>query len=110
MVRCRTTKKINLKAAGQSTVEYILLMAVMTTIILSILKSDAFQNIFGKDSAFFAEFGKRVQFSYRHGHMGTRGERDSDDYNYAGSNVTHRSYIMEDGNTRFFIPTDKYPK
>lgn len=111
LVRNRTIKKRKLlNQIGQSTVEYILLMAVITTISISILKSDVFQNIFGRDSQFFAEFGKRVEFSYRHGHMGTRDERDSDDYNYSPSTVSHKSYVMDDGNSRFFIPTDKYPK
>lgn len=87
-----------------------MLLAVMTTIILTILKSDAFQSIFGKDSEFFARLGKMVEFSYRHGHMGTQAERDSDNYNYSGNDVEHKSYRMPDSTSKFFVPTSEYPR
>lgn len=110
MVRNRIFQNLRKNRLGQSTVEYILLLAVMTTIILTILKSDAFQSIFGKDSEFFARLGKMVEFSYRHGDMGTQAERDSDNYNYSGNNVEHKSYRTENGDSSFFVPTEVYPE
>jgi hypothetical protein len=86
-----------------------MLLAVMTTIILTILKSDTFQNVFGKDSEFFSRLGKMVEFSYRHTHMGTLEDRNGDTYNYGGNSVEHKSYRRNDGTSRIFVSLEKYP-
>lgn len=110
MVRNRLFQNLRENRLGQSTVEYILLLALTTIIIIGVLKSDAFQSILGEDSEFFGRLGKMVQFSYRHGHMGTREERDSDNYDYSSKENNHKSYRAPDKDSRLFIPTEVYPR
>lgn len=95
--------------AGQSTVEYIMLMALMATLVFGVLKSDPFQEIFGDNSRYFSGLASIIQFSYRHGYLGDSDERDGDNYNYSGGTVNHQSYRLDD-TTRFFVPTEPYPQ
>ncbi len=92
---------------GQSTVEYILLLAVVTSLFFSVFRSDTFQQFFGEDSAFFQTVAERVSMSYRYA---TKVD--------IGNNVPsvppddHPSFAQPDGSTsRFFGFTDQsnYP-
>lgn len=80
---------------GQSSVEYILLLAVMVTISFSIYNSEQFQKFLGPESEFFDKIKKNMSYSYRHGHSGSV---DSSSY---GSGDEHHTYFNE-GETRFF--------
>ena len=50
---------------GQSTVEYVLLLAVVLTFMTTIWNSKAFKDFFSKDSKFFAAISEKVRVSYR---------------------------------------------
>jgi hypothetical protein len=80
---------------GQGVVEYVMLLAVVTSIAASVVKSDAFQNVLGPDSNYFAALREFTTFNYRHCLSGT-----TDNSNYSGS---HASY-----NGRFFTPSKPY--
>lgn len=108
MVRNKN-KNFNLKKLdqkGQSTVEYLLLIAVIISLISTVFKSQAFRNIFGEEGTFAAEFRKEIEFSYRHGLRGRQFLPETINYN-----DRHDTYLETSGTlTRFFGAKDEYPK
>lgn len=102
------TKNLLLRSnKGQSTVEYILLLLVVSVLGFSVLKSDQFKKFFGKDSVFFKTIALQMQYSYRHGRLGTLGEIESDPYSYGGRHDTYKMNGNE--KSRFFMQSQKYP-
>lgn len=93
-------KKI-LSSKGQSSVEYILLFAVMATITMAILNTNEFKKMFGKDAEFFVALKKYMEYGYRHGSPG------SSDTSVAGSGGVHELYFNpKTGKSRFFVPLE----
>ncbi len=92
---------------GQSAVEYILLYAVITSILLAVYNSDVMKNFMSQDGEFIKAMKAEIEFGYRHGLPGrdVLGEgKNQINYN---SNA-HQSF--HDGtSTRFFGPIAKYP-
>jgi len=93
----------NLGEAGQTAVEYILLFAVISALVLTIFKSDAFQKVFGKDSVLFQTFAKRIQYTYRHG-VNLENDNAVDNSGYTGD---HHTYF-KGGQSRFYLPRGDY--
>lgn len=91
-----------LNSKGQSTVEYILLLAVVLSLSLVVLKSDSFQNFFGKESNFFKAMKDRVEVSYRHAYVFPI---EDDTTNYS---TPHKSYAQDANTSRFFVGTEPY--
>lgn len=90
---------------GQTVVEYILIMGVVTTVAVSVINSDAFKRLLGKDSEVFSQYGSYIQYSYRHAHPGSGDMSVDDDY----ANQGHRSYVDPATNeSRFFTPLEPY--
>ncbi|PIK14522.1 MAG: hypothetical protein CES88_09260 [Halobacteriovorax sp. JY17] len=100
------TKNILLNEVGQSAVEYIMLLAIISVITFSIINSDRFKNFMGKDSSFFAGLRSQVEYAYRHGYLNN--ETDRSDNNYSGPHETY--YNIDDGQTRFFSGGKQYPR
>ena len=90
------------KNKGQSTVEYIMLLAVITSIVVSVVNSDWFKQFFGPDSEVFERMKSYMEYTYRHGLPGQNGVAD---YGYGQEHETY----FKDGQTRFFYPKDRYP-
>ena len=88
--------------SGQSTVEYILLLAVVTSLAFSIFNSDRFKSFLGPDSAFFNQMVKKIEYSYRHGQEGLEDETD-----YDGNHPTF--YSEDEDQSRFFTGNDRSP-
>ena len=84
---------------GQSTVEYILLFAVVIVILASVVQSDAFQGLFGREGKFSDVYKRELEYSYRHGLAGRERFKKP---NYRTGK--HDSY-----NKRFFGPKNAYP-
>jgi NADH:ubiquinone oxidoreductase subunit 3 (subunit A) len=90
---------------GQSTVEYILLLAVLVSLGVSVMNSARLKQFLGPNSEFFGKLRDRIEYSYRHGNVGLSSTDNSD---YESGN--HNSYTNpEDSNSRFYLPTDPYP-
>lgn len=85
---------------GQSTVEYILLLAVVISLFSVVFNSAAFQNLLGPEGSFFQATAAKIEFSYRNGYPGDVRFRAP---NYSGldSPTINRN--------RFFSPRDPYP-
>ena len=93
--------------AGQSTVEYVLLFAVVASLSVTVFKSATFQQFLGPNSSLFQVMAKKMEFSYRNGHNGTDDEFADGGSNYQA--VNHGIfYNRDDGKSRFFSPTAKY--
>lgn len=89
--------KINEK--GQSTVEYILLFAVVISLVSFVFKSQAFNNLFGKEGKFADVYRRELEYTYRHGRYGRELFQTP---NYKSGR--HDSY-----NERFFGSRNAYP-
>jgi hypothetical protein len=97
MPKIQNNFKLNSKK-GQSLVEYLLLLAVLISLSISILNSEALRNLIGPNSAFFETIERYLEFSYRHG---VPGSPVTDDSNYQ---TDHKSYR----GGRFFAPNKSY--
>ncbi len=92
----------DLKTSGQSTVEYLLLIGVMSLVVFSILNSSLFKSFFGSDADIFKSYKNYIQYTYRHGQPGSQEELN---INY--NSREHDSYYSsEQGQSRFFILSD----
>jgi hypothetical protein len=91
---------------GQSLVEYVLLLAVLTALTFTVLKSARFQQLFQGKSGFFATIKQGMVYSYRYGlqFKETDGANMAFDY----TSTEHDTYT-KNGNSRFFASNGKYP-
>ncbi|MFZ4713090.1 MAG: hypothetical protein ACOYL6_05245 [Bacteriovoracaceae bacterium] len=87
---------------GQSTVEYILLLTVVATVVMSVFKSKLFMENFGKDGKILVQYKKQFEFAYRNGFP-----YDGKDYDYDN---LHPSYSVGAGESHFFVPQEAYPE
>ncbi len=87
--------------AGQSTVEYILLLVVIFGLSLTVYKGLGFKNLLGENSVFFSKMREHIEFTYRHG-----GSISRVDSSYNG---THDTYWVGGDETHFFSPLSTYP-
>jgi hypothetical protein len=93
-----------LNKKGQSAVEYILLLAVVSTLMFTLVNSKSFKDFLGKDSGFFKTLAEKYAVSYRHGLL-----NGDDDLDYTGHD--HVTFYNEGSNTsRFFTNRKGYPQ
>lgn len=91
---------------GQTVVEYILLLAVAVSLVLTFYNSEAFRRLFGSQGTFGVKIKNDSQFAYRHAHL-PKDPVDIDRNNKEGA--THPSYLdTVNSGTRFFGPKDPY--
>ena len=92
---------------GQSTVEYILLLAVVTSLFFTVFRSEMFQKFFGENSSFFQTIAERIAMNYRYATVVDIG----DDVPPIPPD-NHPSFALPDGSaSRFFGYNDEtvYP-
>lgn len=83
---------------GQSTVEYVLLLAVIVSIFTTIFNSRTFKGFFGDDSVFFNAIAEKMMLDYRY----STSIQLSDDIGNARTQ-NHPSFSQPDGSSsRFF--------
>ena len=93
---------------GQTMVEYILLLAVSVSLILTFYRSDFYRRMFGSQGQLGRSIKSGNEFSYRHA-LGSKGGY-LDPLRTSRDGSTHPSY--HDGiknTTRFFGPKVAYP-
>lgn len=89
---------------GQSTVEYILLLVVVTSLITVVMKSPQIRQWVGGGGELYKTIARSIEFSYRYGHNGI-----DDNFQNNYNNIGLKSYSMDDGSgSRFFSPETKY--
>lgn len=87
--------------------EYILLLAVAMSLVVTFYRSATFQRFFGEQGELGQMYKQESEWGYRHGHLNGRYTEDNSPKNSAEE---HSSYY--NGNlsqTRFFGPSDNYP-
>lgn len=107
VVRLGNWNVFNLKNHGQSTVEYLLLIAVVISILTTIFNSDLFKNLLGNNGRFAKAIKEETQWNYRHGLQGR--QPSPVPIKYSGG--THPTYYNQAvGESRFFGPVEPYPQ
>lgn len=89
---------------GQSTVEYILLLAVIVILIGSFLRNDRLKAFLGKDGSFFQSYADVISYQYRYPLPGRNFQAQD---SYTGSD--HDSFGGPAG-TRINISLEPYPR
>ena len=90
------------KDLGQSTVEYILLLAVVLFLGLSVFRSRYFQDFFSEDSRFFTSIKSQIEVAYRQTHLMPSDENQLD------YSTFHRSFSVDGDESHFFISLQPY--
>lgn len=95
------------KQSGQTVVEYILLLAVSISLVLTFYRSDAFRRLFGSQGSVGAAIREENEWGYRHAYL-LRRNIGTEPVQYSGPD--HPSYYdSNEGETRFFGPRAFYP-
>lgn len=95
-------KQLWISQKGQSVVEYILLLAVIMVIVLTVFKAPFFKDFFSQEGKIFARFRLQWEHSYRHCFSGMEEFNPNFQARYSG---VHPSM----NRNRFFY-TLRYPK
>jgi hypothetical protein len=91
---------------GQGVVEYILLLTVAISLVLTFYRSEAFQRLFGTQGQLGQSVKRQSEFGYRHAYMDPQAVNEPT----TNSVQNHPSYFNGNaGETRFFGPSDPYP-
>jgi hypothetical protein len=91
---------------GQTMVEYILLIAVVISLLITFLNSDIFKRLFGNEGLVGERIKEESEFAFRHAFVRNRQPGPQPlQYNPA----THPSYHEQGKDTRFFGPRATYP-
>jgi Flp pilus assembly pilin Flp len=93
---------------GQTVVEYILLLSVAVSLVLTFYRSAAFKRLFGENGKVGGQIKSQNEFSYRHAYSRNRPTADIDRNNKDIGQ--HPSYAdLNEGGSRFFGPKGAYP-
>ncbi len=94
------------ESKGQSTVEYLLLLAVIAIITIGVLRNDRLQRLIGKDGDLFTQYAQVISYMYRYGSPGKDFPGPGHQSDYQG--LDHDTYAGP-VTTRFSIPIEEYP-
>ena len=94
---------------GQSLVEYIMLLAVLSSLGFSLYNSKRFKAFIGGNQGLFSTMRKGISYSYRYGRE-LRGNIDFDEkMNFDYKTNKHDTYFnAAQGNSHFFTGTEAY--
>ncbi len=95
---------------GQTVVEYILLIVVAVSLVMTVYRSNTFKRLFGEQGEIGKKMKQQNEFAYRHAFYGTGPTgnmiqdipRDNKDVSI------HPSYSEQGVGTRFFGPKEPY--
>lgn len=91
---------------GQTVVEYILLLVVAMSLVLTFYKSQTFRKLFGSQGQLGKVYKKESEFGYRHAYIK---DSKSEANTPKASAEQHPSYYNADkGETHFFGARDSY--
>ncbi|WPU65589.1 hypothetical protein [Peredibacter starrii] len=96
---------------GQTMVEYILLLAVVVSLVLTFYNSEAYRRLFGSQGKFGTKIKQDSEFAYRHAYLSKNQDGSIDpDVSIGEKDITaHPSYYdIKNSGTRFFGPKDPY--
>lgn len=92
---------------GQTVVEYILLLAVSASLVVTFYRSATFKKLFGTQGKLGRLYKQESEWGYRHAYL--KGRKPENNHPKASASE-HASYFNGDSHeTHFFGPNDKYP-
>jgi hypothetical protein len=96
---------------GQSAVEYILLLAVISSLSYTVYNNKKFKSFLAGKDGMFAAMKKGISYSYRYGLEYSQEVAGSYDekMQYEYTTNAHDTYF-KDGSSRFFTGVEAYPK
>ena len=101
-------EKVKRHQQGQTVVEYILLLAVSASLVLTLYRSDTFKKIFGPQGTLGVKIKSQSEWGYRHAYQDPLASgNEPDQYTQAASHPSY--YNQSSGEGRFFGPRDSYP-
>lgn len=92
---------------GQTVVEYILLLAVSASLVVTVYRSSTFQRLFGDNGSVGKLYKLDSEWGYRHAFIGGRTKGESP-VPYQSAEQHPSYYNQMKGETRFFGPSDPY--
>lgn len=92
---------------GQTVVEYILLLAVAMSLVVTFYRSATFQRFFGTQGELGRLYKLDGEWGYRHASMSGRTTESNQPKASAEDHASY--YNAEKSQTHFFAPTDPYP-
>lgn len=96
--------KLHLNQTGQTVVEYILLLSVAMSLVVTFYKSDTFQKLFGQQGSVGKLYKLEGEWGYRHAFL--KGRKPETNVPYTSAE-DHPSYYSG-SDTHFFGPSDPY--
>lgn len=95
---------------GQTLVEYILLLVVAVSLMLTFYRSEAFRRLFGERGEIGSKIKTQNEFAYRHAFYSSGPGREKvDDIPLDNKDISvHPSYAEPGVGTRFFGPKESY--
>jgi hypothetical protein len=108
IMECLDMNKCMVKdQSGQTTVEYLLLIVVVSTIVFAVFNSQYFKDIFGESGRLGAQMIQKVEWNYRYA---SPGKAPFTPASINPVNGRHPTYFNpQRRESRFFGPRDKYP-
>jgi Flp pilus assembly pilin Flp len=104
--------KILKNSNGQSAVEYILLLAVISALGTTVLRNKKFKDFIAGKNGLFANMKLGMAYSYRYGRTADQGAEAALGFDY--STNKHDTYYNSSGGasggSHFFTNADPYPK
>jgi len=94
-----------LNSRGQSTVEYILLLAVVISLAYLVINSRKFKDLLGRNGTFANNMKNEAEWNYRFASPGNVGFST---INYGSSHPTYWNSVKS--TTHFIGPKDPYPQ
>lgn len=92
---------------GQTMVEYILLLVVSISLVMTFYKSDFFKRFFGEQGSLGKMIKEDSEFGYRHAYLRNRPKEYSTGHIYGPSHPSYQN--TEKNETRFFGAKEPYP-
>jgi len=93
---------------GQSTVEYVLLLAVVASLVFTVINSARFKDLLGEGGGFAVRMKDEMEWNYR---FGSQYYGDSAAFNVNLSSRNHPGYYNQTkGTTHFIGPLKTYPE
>ena len=96
---------------GQSAVEYILLLAVISGLSFTFFHNKRFKDFLAGTDGFFSVLKKGISYSFRYGVELKKGVSFEDKMQFDYTSNAHDTYLNPaNGTSHFFTGTEKYPK
>jgi hypothetical protein len=98
-------------AKGQSLVEYVLLLAVISSLGYSIYNTKRFKDFIGGEQGLFLGMRKGIAYSYRYGREYNRSIEYEEKMSFDYKSNQHDTYLnKETGSSHFFAGAEAYGK